>query len=230
MIWVTGDTHIPHDIHKLNTDCFPEQKTLSKTDYLIICGDFGGVWDGSNTDKYWVSWLNDKPFTTLFIDGNHENFDMLNSYPVSEYCGGKVHQIAQSVYHLMRGQVFIIDGLKVFTMGGAVSHDKARRKKGKSWWPEEVPSEDENAEAIRNLDKNNWAVDLVITHCAPTYLLGDILAQRPECNGPNDFLDVIRTRLSFSMWYFGHYHIDRQIENYTAIYEIIEKVGVTHDS
>ena len=41
MIYVTGDTHANIDIEKLNTTKFPQQKTLTKDDYLIICGDFG---------------------------------------------------------------------------------------------------------------------------------------------------------------------------------------------
>ena len=48
MIYITGDTHIPIDIKKLNTKNFSEQKTLTKEDYVIICGDFGGVWNGKN--------------------------------------------------------------------------------------------------------------------------------------------------------------------------------------
>ena len=44
MIFITGDTHIPDDVHKLNTTNFPRQKELTKSDYMIICGDFGGVW------------------------------------------------------------------------------------------------------------------------------------------------------------------------------------------
>lgn len=32
MIFVTGDTHGEHDIHKLNTIGFPEQKGLTRDD------------------------------------------------------------------------------------------------------------------------------------------------------------------------------------------------------
>ncbi len=42
MIYVTGDTHIPIDIGKLSEDRFAEQCCMTKDDYLIICGDFGG--------------------------------------------------------------------------------------------------------------------------------------------------------------------------------------------
>ena len=51
MIYITGDTHIPVDIQKLSTKRFPEQKEMTKSDYVIICGDFGGVWDGSNEEN-----------------------------------------------------------------------------------------------------------------------------------------------------------------------------------
>lgn len=43
MIYITGDTHIPIDIGKLSTSRFPKQKSLTKDDYVIVCGDFGGV-------------------------------------------------------------------------------------------------------------------------------------------------------------------------------------------
>ncbi len=82
MIYITGDTHIPADIQKLSAKRFSEQKEMTKSDYVIICGDFGGVWDGSNEEKYWIKWLKSKNFTTLFIDGNHENFDMLFNLPI----------------------------------------------------------------------------------------------------------------------------------------------------
>jgi len=80
MIYITGDTHIPIDISKLNTSKFPDQKALSKSDYVIVCGDFGGVWEYSEEGRYWLNWLEQKNFSTLFVDGNHENFDMLDNF------------------------------------------------------------------------------------------------------------------------------------------------------
>ena len=52
MIFITGDTHGDIDIQKLSSKNFPKGKTLTKNDYVIVCGDFGLVWDGSNSDKY----------------------------------------------------------------------------------------------------------------------------------------------------------------------------------
>ena len=109
MIYVTGDTH--GDFTRFDPAIFPEQAEMTKDDYVIICGDFGGVW---NTDPHnskeneSLDWLESCPFTTLFVDGNHENFDLLNSYPVTEWNGGTVHVIRKNIIHLMRGQVFDI--------------------------------------------------------------------------------------------------------------------------
>ena len=91
--------------------------------------------------------------TTLFIDGNHENFEQLNSYAVEQWNGGKVHIIEDNMIHLMRGQIFTIDGLKFFTFGGAYSIDKMSRAEGISWFPEEIPSREEYEEGWANLGK-----------------------------------------------------------------------------
>ncbi|MBP3803009.1 MAG: metallophosphoesterase [Oribacterium sp.] len=188
MIYITGDTH--GDLkRRFNTDSFPEQKSMTKNDYLIICGDFGGIWDQeteSRYEKYWFRWFEERPYTLLFVDGNHENFDRLNSYPVKEWHGGKVHEIRPHILHLMRGQVFLIDDRKIFTFGGAGSHDiqggilekddiNFREKKKQlereyipyrinhiSWWEQELASEDEINEGISNLKRNDDEVDFVV--------------------------------------------------------------------
>lgn len=110
MFYITGDLHGEYDIHKLSSKRFPMGNNLTRDDYLIICGDFGLVWNNGNSEMYWRDWLNNKPWTTLFVDGNHENFPLLNRYPITKQWGGKVHQIEDNIYHLMRGQVFEING------------------------------------------------------------------------------------------------------------------------
>lgn len=63
-----------------------------------------------------MEWFDESNFTTLFVDGNHENHALLDTFPVEEWHGGKIHRIKPSVIHLMRGQVFEIDGKNIFTM------------------------------------------------------------------------------------------------------------------
>ena len=221
MFFITGDTHAYMDIKKLNTTNFPIQRELTRRDYVIICGDFGLVWDGGKSDKWWQKWLADKPFTTLFIDGNHENHCLLQQYPVSEWNGGKVHFIQPNVIHLMRGQVFDIDGTKFFTMGGAASHDKEHREEGISWWAAEMPSAEEYAEAERNLEKVGWKVDCVITHDTPTSIQAYIGRGLYESDELNAFFERLLDKLEFDRWYFGHYHIDMPLGKFRAIYRDI---------
>ncbi len=232
MIHITGDTH--GNFLRFGSRYFPAARTMSREDYVIICGDFG-IWDESKESNYWLDWLDRKPFTTLFIDGNHENFDLLNGYHVRQWQGGSVHQIREHILHLMRGQVFEIDGLIFFTMGGAASHDvssgilepddpelkqkKRMLDKSKalyrinhvSWWREELPSEVEYDAAIRSLEKVGWRVDCILSHCAP-----DSIASRIYPGYMPDrltgFLEVVKNKCTFDYWFFGHYHDNRIID------------------
>ena len=123
MIYATGDLH--GNALRFQPEYFPEQYEMTKDDYMIVCGDFGFVWNGDKSDDAQLGKLEALPFTVLFVDGNHENFDALNEYPVEQWHGGKVHRIRPHVLHLMRGQAFELQGRTFFTMGGAQSHDIA---------------------------------------------------------------------------------------------------------
>lgn len=246
MIYVIGDTH--GNFQRFGSRSFPDQKRMSKEDCVIICGDFGGVWDNSEKEKYWLDWLEEKPFTTLFADGNHENFDMLNGLPEKEWHGGRVHEVRDNVLHLMRGQLYEIEGYRFFTMGGAASHDiqdgildpdqpdfesiywRMRRQrqqfriKGVSWWPEEMPSEQEYITALESLESVDWKVDYVITHCAPTGIQ-QLIHPGFQNDALTDFMDMVSKRLEFTYWLFGHYHDNRTIgQNYVLLWEQIVQI------
>ena len=120
-IFITGDTH--GDFTRFKKKIFYEQAELTKDDCVMIAGDFGGIWDGGAEERHWLDWLEAKPFTTLFVSGNHENFDMLAEFPIEDWHGGRVQRVRPSVIHLMRGQIYDIQGRTFFTMGGASSHD-----------------------------------------------------------------------------------------------------------
>lgn len=222
-VFVTGDTHQSIDISKLNMENFPEQKNLTKGDYVIICGDFGMVWSNSEEELWWRNWLKERSFTTLFVDGNHENFDLLNSYPVKTWSGGKVHFISDSIIHLMRGQVFTINGLKFFTMGGATSIDKEYRVEGKTWWKEEEPSQKEVDEALNNLEKNNFKVDYVLTHTTSRRLMME-MGYIKENNILSSFFEFLEKEIDYKHWYFGHFHDDIELMKHTLLYNKVIEV------
>lgn len=251
MIYITGDCH--QNFERFNMSIFPEQKEMTKEDYVIICGDFGGVWNKKEENKeetMLMDWLDGKSFTTLFVDGNHENFDRLYQYPTEEWHGGKVHKIRPSVIHLIRGQVFEIDGKDIFTFGGASSHDIAggilepndpgyKKKKKEldqgwlpyridhvSWWKQELPSEEEMQEGRRNLAKHNHKVDFIVSHCCSSSTQVLLGGSRFKPDILTDYFEEIRQTVNFKKWFFGHYH-DNQ--NVTAkeilIYEQIIRVS-----
>lgn len=230
MIFITGDTHGDWMI-RLNRQNFPEQNEMTKDDYVIICGDFG-LWHDTPQERHYLDWLDKKPFTTLFVDGNHENFDRLYDMPVEEWHGGKVHKIRNSVIHLMRGQVFDINGQSFFTFGGASSHDISdgilekddpRLKKWRkdytkffrinhiSWWTEELPSQKEMDEGLANLQKHNNRVNYIITHSPYTSIMKYIGAMSAGKNSykPDtltDYLQKIKDNTHYGLWIFGHMH------------------------
>ena len=151
MIFLTGDTHIPIDVEKLNTRNFPKQKQMTRDDYLIVLGDFGLLWHQDKEYLWWKRWLEEKPFTLLWLDGNHENHEWIDSLPVSEWHGGNVHIISPNIIHLMRGQIFNLERKKFFVFGGAASYDKEQRREGIDWWSREEGSYGEQNEGLENL-------------------------------------------------------------------------------
>ena len=114
MIYATGDLH--GNALRFQPEYFPEQAEMTKDDYMIVCGDFGFVWNGDKTDDAQLGKLEALPFTVLFVDGNHENFDALNEYPIEQWHGGKVHKIRPHVIHLMRGQAFELQVRRATTL------------------------------------------------------------------------------------------------------------------
>ena len=213
MIYITGDTHGFNDVDKLVLN--KTLASLTKDDFLLITGDFGGIWDGGMHDEDILNYYAGRPYTTLFVDGNHENLDLLNSYPVELWNGGKIHRITDKVIHLMRGQIFHLENRSVFTFGGAASIDRAYRTIGVSWWPEEEPSEEECTEAMENLEKNGFLVDYIVTHAAPESIVRSEInnAHRLLCLDckAEKFLDLVLEKTVYRHWYCGHYHFDMNV-------------------
>ena len=229
-----GDIH--GEIHYISKKTMEKQNIhLTENDYLIICGDFGGVWYYPESryykkDAYLQKWLSQQPWTTLFVDGNHENHDLLNQYEISEWNGGKVHHIVKDkIIHLMRGQIFTIDGNIIFTMGGAQSHDMDIRKEWINWWRNELPSFEEYNTALDNLKKANWKVDYVISHCCCSSNVELLLAEKynpDEISLLEAFFEGLTKNLTYKRWYCGHYHINENLpKDTTVLYHQIIPLG-----
>ena len=218
MIFITGDTHRKLDIKKLDEEHFPEQAQLNRDDLLIIAGDFGGVWTGDSGDDEILDWHESKPYTTLFIGGNHENYDALNAFPVTEWNGGLVHQIRDHVIHLMNGQIFEIGGKTFFVMGGATSVDKMFRTEHETWWSDEEPSEEVYQMALDNLAGHDNKVDYVLSHTVPELVRKGAFKPMKEFliyeSRVEQFLDTVISQVTYEKWYAGHIHIDKELPEY----------------
>lgn len=227
MIFVTGDTHGLINFDKL-TEFASNNSYLTKNDYVIIAGDFGGVWSNATYEDT-LDKFSKLPFTILFADGNHENYDMLSTYPVEEWQGGKVRFIRQDIIHLMRGQVYNIEGKSIFVFGGATSIDKSYRKEGLSWWPQETPTFSDLDEGIANLKKVNNKVDYIITHTCDEKALASWLIQSTgkasRIYQDNRLLSYFEDIVTYRHWYFGHFHTDGAITpQKTAVFRQVIKL------
>lgn len=198
------------------------------------------VWDyhyPSKVDAYKLNQINNKPWITIVIMGNHENYDIIEQMPLINKFDG---QVRQCVYNgITYDHIFIIDRITILNIEGqhilcipkAESHDiqhlldpndknyKAAlqtckqnhsryRVIGKSWWPQEKMNVEENIDFMEQHENEHF--DFVLSHDAP----GQINEWFPSGIGiyvsteGERYLDMLRKTLDFDCWFHGHYHFD----------------------
>ena len=199
MIYITGDTHGDIDFQKLKN--YFDNKYITEKDFLIILGDAGIVWSEKECFIWDYALLG---LTVLFIDGNHENFELLDQFPVVEFKGAKCHRLYKNIFHILRGEIININGLSFFAMGGATSIDKVMRTNRISWWEEENISNKDILNGLNNLEKVNYQVDYVLSHCAPSFIVRKMFGYRTDRN--TCVLEQLKSQIHYKHWYFGHYH------------------------
>jgi hypothetical protein len=204
-IYITGDIHGKTDFEKLQPRFFPRGPSLSEEDVLLVAGDFGlPVLPGNLEADYHLDDLASRKYTMLFIDGNHEHFELLARLRTEFRFKGPVGVLRPNVLHLRRGYVYEIGGLSLFAMGGARGMSNMA---GYGFDSREVPSEKEFQRGLDSLEERMWKVDLVLTHAAPSRFLPRLYGNSNICP-VSKFLDGIFERVSFRKWFCGHYHRD----------------------
>ena len=219
VVGITGDMH--GDLYFFQT-YKAKRKGIT---HLIVCGDFGYIWRGGMKEDRQLNYFNKIGVKVLFVDGNHENHPLLNEYPVTEMYGGKVHKIRENIIHLIRGEVYKINGDKYFVFGGANSTDIEDRKEGWNWWKEEKPSDEDKNNALRNLKKHNYKVDYVLTHTCYPLALKNVGGDK-RVDDVSDYLNALRDKIKFKYWFFGHMHVNTNISelNTMCLYKDIFKI------
>ncbi len=233
MIYITGDTHGKRERFELLAERYGERDWTEK-DTLIVCGDFGFIFLNNGYEMDFLDELEKKPYTICFCDGNHENFDALYSYPRERWCGGYIHRIRKNIIHLMRGQVFKIQGRTIFVMGGGYSIDRYARHEHLSWWKQELPSNSEYREAIQALKENDHKVDYIITHTGPKMVLMKKWFRKPIDMHEDElvgFFDWVRVETQYEKWFFGHWHEDCDIDSkHTVLLEEVRTVEGVYET
>ena len=206
---------------------FINRFNLGKNDNIIILGDCGIAWRKDKKDlaqniKLWNEYGNGVKL--YFIDGNHENFNILNSLPIENNMG----KIADNIYHLRRGQVYEFENKKILVCGGADSIDKYRRIENFTWWKEETISQ----ETIDDIPAGHY--DYVLTHCCPRSIFEknriylstlQFLDENKINHSSEDMLEQLKNKITFDHWFFAHYHINRNLdEKFTCLFEDFREV------
>ena len=220
MVYITGDIH--GDISRLTPD---KLKFMKTHDTLIVCGDFGFIWDDSKNEDKILRNLGTRKYNICFVDGTHENFSLLNKFPASDWNDGKARNITGNLYHLMRGEIYTIEGMKVLPLGGGDSPEAELRFENDDSEHLETPTKEELLKAVNRLEQVNYDVDLIITHEPPSKTREFLLMQKNEqfsVSALNAFFDELAIQCKYKKWYFGSMHTDKYIsENQVAVFRNI---------
>lgn len=222
MVYVTGDTH--GDIQKQNIKII---KKLKKTDTVIICGDFGFIWNKSKDEEKNLKSLSKYKCTILFVDGCHENFNFLYQYDEVDIFSNRAYKIADNIYMLKRGNIYNIENMYILSIGGGQSEDFGIRIDNNVWDEKEMLLPEEVVIAKNNLLAYNNVVDYVVSHEAPLKIKEFLdMDNNFESSTTNFLLQDICDNIKFKKWYFGHYHIDKQFVNkYIATYNNVIQIN-----
>ena len=247
-IFITGDMHgyiseITYVIEYISN----KSVDYYHPNYLIVAGDFGFIFQNTHSEKMFINDLENycvnHNMYILFVDGNHENFDVINALPVERFLSGNAHKINNHIFHLMRGEVFYFTEenagveFSILAFGGARSVDKAERlsmekQDGiKRWWMQEIPTSSDVDNLIKNIGKVKGEIDFIVTHQAPPAALRELERMEKTLLHSEDdallleTLNLIDMNVKYKQWFFGHHHIDKSLGRYTACLKDIHNLG-----
>ncbi|MBR2715853.1 MAG: metallophosphoesterase [Ruminococcus sp.] len=219
MIYITGDTH-----GQLSDLDSRKISKLKKDDVLIITGDFGFLWDNSKTELKNLKKLSKRKYKILFVEGVHENFDILKQYEYCELFGSSARKISDNIYCLKRGEIYTINNKKFFCLGGGDVEDSIENLDDNPLNHKSMPTDIELENAVNNLQNNDKKVDVIITHEAPASVKR-VIRRDAVINDLNIFLDTLLHNVWYDQWIFGSLHTDRVISrSMTCVYQEVIKI------
>lgn len=224
-IIITGDTHA--DISRILKI---DDSEMTKNDIVIILGDFGVIWGDSERTEYCLKVLGEKNFTTAFLDGNHENFVEIACLEKTIFWNnGYVGLLPHGVIHLLRGEIYNINDKRIGVCGGANSVDLWHRTEGISWWREEEITNNDINKFMTIAEEYDNKVDIMLSHDAPASIIPIVKlysgVNDGEISNSQKQLEKINQIIDIKKWYFGHWHIDKKIDDkFECLYKKIKEI------
>lgn len=175
---------------------------IRNIDVVFQVGDFG-IWQD---DKKYLNKLEHQlsnwDMHLFFIDGNHENFDMLEVKRIND---DGTRFVREHITYVPRGHRWEWGGIKFLALGGAASIDKGSRVEGRSWWPQELITEDDVKKSIEGGE-----ADVMICHDSPA-------------SAPNTITDDVAGQ-RWAAKFFGREHLDVCTEHRKTLQRVTDVV------
>jgi len=184
-------------------------KEHAPVDQIIQVGDMGFAFPNCRP------WQTDHGCHQVWIDGNHDNHEMLALRDKPNFGTDPYHSSGWAKFlelweYKPRGS--FENG--ILYIGGAASIDRQWRTEGVDWWPGENISYEQEEQIMDTIQRvGSEAIHTVISHDAPTGF--SMLPALQAVQGPNarefgdnnrKFLEYVRQQVMPDHWFFGHYH------------------------
>lgn len=228
---IRGDTHGLSPVGGYEE----EFSGLDEHDTLLILGDTAIGWPGYNEDTLLIlNEMESHPFTTIYLFGNHDNYDYAETLPVAEngmrqvVFDGKTYE---RQFVVDKPMIADIADYHCLLIPGADSHDidclfmpddmegyrisqyqrRLGRLIGVNWWPQEAI----NTTALYKLLKgrSDEHFDLVLSHDAPAHFTNIAspyggVGYRLNPTVGERYLEALYESIDYDYWFHGHFHYD----------------------
>lgn len=200
MIYILGD------LHGFWSALTRIEKLVNSDDIIIQVGDFG-IYE-SDLAYLRSSFPNGFPCKVLVIDGNHEDFNIINRWSKDEPT-----EFHTNFFYMPRGYVTEINGEVFGFIGGAESPDRASRTFGKDFFAEERVEMEDVEKLVSNLAGRK--IDVLVTHSPPEFVNRTYFPKlkEEEWGLPLGWIDESAIRINKAHWavkpkkhYCGHMH------------------------
>ena len=102
---------------------------------------------------------------------------------------------------------------------------------GFGWWPDEQPTDAIKQDVQRQLEQQNWNVDVVLSHTVPlkyepTEVFLEGIDQSQVDKSTEQWLNQIENQLTYRKWYAGHNHTEKEMDQLEIMFENIKEFSL----